>query len=325
MGISLPRGIYQTLAWHFSLPTACFKGRINRIEAEVQFETLAYGVEDSIATLMFDRPDALNAITPAMEREWLEAFDQIDADDAVRAVIVTGRGRAFCAGADISPGGAGFDVVRRAEERGTEEIAPGDVPRDGGGMMALRIFRCRKPVIGAINGAAVGAGSTVPLAMDARLGSETAKFAMVFARRGMSPDAASSWFLPRLVGIDRALEWMISGRFFDAQEALEAGYLRSIHAAEELLPAARQVAQDLVEQSAPVSVAITRQLLWRMLGAAHPMDAHRVESRAILSRATAEDATEGVEAFLEKRTPNFPSTVSHDMPDGFPWLAEPEF
>src|ERR1700760_3960213 len=175
------------------------------------FATLRCELDKSVATVTFNRPDALNAISPLMEREFLEAFDVVDGSDEVRAVVVTGRGRAFCAGADLSPGGAGFDVIRRARERGTEPIADGDVPRDGGGMMALRIFRCLKPVIGAINGPAVGAGATVPLAMDTRLGSERAKFAMVFARRGMSPDACASWFLPRLVGISQALEWMGRG------------------------------------------------------------------------------------------------------------------
>jgi enoyl-CoA hydratase/carnithine racemase len=292
----------------------------------VDFDTLDLCVgADGIATLTLDRPDVLNAISPLMEREFLRAFDAIDADDATRAVVVTGRGRAFCAGADLSAGDAGFDVVRRARERDTEELGPGGVPRDGGGMMALRIFACHKPVVGAINGAAVGAGATVPLAMDVRLGSERAKFGMVFARRGMSPDAASSWFLPRVVGISRALEWMISGQIFDATEALEAGYLRSVHSAEELLPAAYEMARRLVAESAPVSVAVTRQLLWRMLGAQHPMEAHRLESRAILSRSLADDAAEGVAAFLEKRAAQFPLTVSRDMPGGFPWEPEPDF
>jgi enoyl-CoA hydratase/carnithine racemase len=260
-----------------------------------------------------------------MEREFVEAFDVVDRTDEVRAVVVTGRGRAFCAGADLSPEGAGFDVIRRAQERGTEEVGPGGVPRDGGGMMALRIFSCLKPVIGAINGAAVGAGATVPLAMDIRLGSERAKFAMVFARRGMSPDACASWFLPRLVGISRAIEWMVGGRFFDAAEALDAGYLRSVHPPEELLPAAYELANELVKDSAPVSVAITRQFLWRMLGGAHPMEAHRIESRAILSRSLAADSDEGVDAFLEKRDARFPLAVSRDLPDGFPWTIDPEF
>lgn len=289
------------------------------------FETLELAVDDTIATLTLDRPDVLNAISPLMEREFLEAFDRIDEDDAVRAVVVTGRGRAFCAGADLSVGDAGFDVVRRARERDTEPLGADGVPRDGGGMMALRIFACRKPVVGAINGAAVGAGATVPLAMDIRLGSERAKFGMVFARRGMSPDAASSWFLPRVVGISRALDWLISGRMFGADEALEAGYLRSVHAPDELLPAAYETARALVTDSAPVSVAVTRQLLWRMLGADHPMQAHRLESRAILSRSVAADSAEGVAAFLEKRQARFPLAVSHDMPEGFPWSTDPGY
>jgi enoyl-CoA hydratase/carnithine racemase len=291
----------------------------------VAFETLELAVDDTIATLTLDRPDVLNAISPLMEREFLEAFDRIDEDDAVRAVVVTGRGRAFCAGADLSVGDAGFDVVRRARERDTEPLGADGVPRDGGGMMALRIFACRKPVVGAINGAAVGAGATVPLAMDIRLGSERAKFGMVFARRGMSPDAASSWFLPRVVGISRALDWLISGRMFGADEALEAGYLRSVHAPDELLSAAYETARALVSDSAPVSVAVTRQLLWRMLGADHPMQAHRLESRAILSRSVAADSAEGVAAFLEKRQARFPLAVSHDMPEGFPWSTEPGY
>jgi enoyl-CoA hydratase/carnithine racemase len=294
-------------------------------EVLAEFQTLSLTVDDSVATLTLNRPDSLNAIDPLMEREWLEAFDVIDGADAARAVVVTGAGRAFCAGADLSEGDAGFDVIRRAQERGTEELGPGDVPRDGGGMMALRIFACRKPVIGAINGAAVGAGSTIPLAMDIRLGSERAKFAMVFARRGMSPDAGATWFLPRVVGISRALEWMMSGRFFDANEALEAGYLRSVHPPDALLPAAHELARGLVAESAPVSVAITRELLWRMLGAAHPMEAHRLESQAILSRAGAADVGEGVASFLEKRPPVFPLKVSEDMPEGFPWLSDPDF
>jgi enoyl-CoA hydratase/carnithine racemase len=291
----------------------------------VAFETLDLAVDDMIATLTLDRPDALNAISPLMEREFLQALDEIDRDDGVRAVVITGRGRAFCAGADLSANDAGFDVLRRARERGTEPLGPDGVPRDGGGMMALRIFACRKPVVGAINGAAVGAGATIPLAMDVRLGSERARLGMVFARRGMSPDAASSWFLPRIVGVSHALDWLISGRIIDAHEALAAGYLRSVHPPGELLPAAYETARQLVAESAPVSVAVTRALVWRMLGAEHPMEAHRLESRAILSRSLADDATEGVASFLEKRPARFPGRVSRDLPEGFPWLDEPAF
>ncbi len=289
-----------------------------------RFETLSLSTEDGVATLTLERPDSLNAVNPRMEREWLEAFDAVDGDDKIRAVVVTGRGRAFCAGADLSSGEAGFDVIRRARERGTETVEDNQVPRDGGGMMALRVYRCLKPVIGAINGAAVGAGATVPLAMDFRLGSESARFAMVFARRGMSPDACSTWFLPRVVGISRALDWLISGRFFDAREALAAGYLHGLHAPEELLPAAQRTARELVSQSAPVSVAITRRLVWRMIGAENPMEAHRLESELILARSRAADADEGVAAFLQKREARFPGRVSADLPD-LPWASEPPF
>jgi enoyl-CoA hydratase/carnithine racemase len=291
----------------------------------VSFTTISYEVEDSIATLTLDRPDKLNAVDPTMERELLEVFDVVDADDDVRAVVVTGRGRAFCAGADLSSAGAGFDVVRRAQERGTEDVQPGDVPRDGGGMVNLRIFRCLKPVIAAINGAGVGFGATLPLPMDIRLAAEGAKFGFVFSRRGMCLDGAASWFLPRIVGMSRALDWAISGRIFGADEALEAGLIRSIHPPDELLGAARALARELTEHSAPVSVALNRQLLWQMSGASHPMEAHRMESIYILHRAPSADAAEGAASFLEKRAAQFPLKVSTDMPAAFPWQDEPGF
>ena len=291
----------------------------------MSFTTISYEVEDSIATLTLDRPDKLNAVDPAMERELLEVFDVIDADDAVRAVVVTGRGRAFCAGADLSSAGAGFDVVRRAQERGTEDVQPGDVPRDGGGMVNLRIFRCLKPVIAAINGAGVGFGATLPLPMDIRLATEGAKFGFVFSRRGMCLDGAASWFLPRIVGMSRALEWAMSGRIFGADEALAAGLIRSIHPPDELLPAAYALARELTEHSAPVSVALNRQLLWQMGVASHPMEAHRMESIYILHRAPSADAAEGAASFLEKRPAEFPLKVSTDLPPAFPWQDEPGF
>jgi len=291
----------------------------------VSFATISYEVEDSIATLTLDRPDKLNAVDPTMERELLEVFDVIDADDAVRAVVVTGRGRAFCAGADLSSASAGFDVVRRAQERGTEDVQPGDVPRDGGGMVNLRIFRCLKPVIAAINGAGVGFGATLPLPMDIRLAAEGAKFGFVFSRRGMCLDGAASWFLPRIVGMSRALEWAMSGRIFGADEALEAGLIRSIHPPDELLGAAYALARELTKHSAPVSVALNRQLLWQMGGAAHPMEAHRMESIYILHRAPSADAAEGAASFLEKRPAQFPLKVSTDLPAAFPWQDEPGF
>jgi len=292
----------------------------------VSFTTISLETDDDgIATLWLDRPDKLNAVDPTMERELLAVFDVIDSDDDIRAVVVTGRGRAFCAGADLSSAGAGFDVVRRAQERGTEDVQPGDVPRDGGGMVSLRIFASLKPVVAAINGAGVGFGATLPLPMDVRLAAEGAKFGFVFSRRGMCLDGAASWLLPRVVGISRALEWTMSGRIFGADEALEAGLVRSLHPPDELLPAAYAIARQMTEQSAPVSVALNRQLLWQMAGAPHPMDAHRMESIYILHRAPSADAAEGAQSFLEKRPAQFPLKVSSDMPAAFPWRAEPSF
>jgi enoyl-CoA hydratase/carnithine racemase len=289
------------------------------------FETISYDVDGAIATITLDRPDKLNALDPTMERELVEVWDLVDDDDAVRAVVVTGRGRAFCAGADLSDAGAGFDVVRRAQMRGTEEVRPGDIPRDSGGMICLRVFRCLKPVVAAINGAGVGFGATFPLPMDVRLASETARFGFVFSRRGMCMDGAASWFLPRAVGMSKALEWALSGRIFDAQEALDAGLVRSLHAPDDLLPAAYEVAAQLIEGTAPVSVAINRQLIWQMAAAPHPMDAHRQESIYIAQRGGSADAGEGAQSFLEKRPPDFSQTVTGDMPADFPWQDEPAF
>jgi enoyl-CoA hydratase/carnithine racemase len=280
---------------------------------------IVYDVVDHVATITLNRPAQLNAFTNTMMRELIDAFDRVDADDEVRAVIVTGSGRGFCAGADLSGGGATFS------RGGSDEQTDAGVPRDGGGMVSLRIFDCTKPVIGAINGPAVGVGITMTLAMDLRLASESARFGFVFARRGIVPEACSSWFLPRLVGISQALEWCYSGRVFPASEALAGGLVRSVHAPDDLLPAARAIAADIVEHAAPVSVALTRQMLWRMLGAAHPMEAHRVDSRGILERGRSGDAREGVESFLEKRPPRFPVKVSAGLPDIFPSYENPKF
>jgi enoyl-CoA hydratase/carnithine racemase len=288
------------------------------------FTTIGYEVARSVATITLDRPERLNALNSAMERELLEVWDRVDADDDVRAVVVTGRGRAFCAGFDLAEGD-GFDVRERARLRGTEELRPGDIPRDSGGLIALRMFRCLKPVIGAINGAGVGFGATFPLPMDVRLASVTARFGYVFSRRGMCLDAASSWFLPRIVGMSRALEWSMSGRIFDADEALEAGLVSALHDPGELLDAAYDVVARIVARSAPVSVALNRQLLWQMAGAAHPMDAHRQESIYIAERGPSADAREGAQSFLEKRAPAFPLRVSSDLPAATPWRAEPPF
>ena len=287
-------------------------------------QTLLYSVDDAVATITLNRPEKMNAFTAQMRDDLVAAFDETDADDAVRAVIITGAGRAFCAGADLSSGGKTFDYAARADAA-REAYKVGDVYRDGGGIVTLRIFNSLKPVIGAINGAAVGIGMTMQLPMDIRLASTDARFGFVFARRGITPEAASSWFLPRLVGMQTALEWCFTGRVFAAQEALDKGLVRSLHAPLDLLPAARALAREIADNTAPVSIALTRQMLWRMAGAEHPMLAHRIDSRAIQARGQSADAREGVSSFLDKRAPVYPNTVSGDMPDFFPWWDEPAF
>ena len=287
-------------------------------------QTLRYDLADGIATITLHRPDKLNAFTPRMRDELVATFDATDANDAVRAVIVTGAGRAFCAGADLSSGGQTFDFAAR-QDAAREELRVGDLYRDGGGLVTLRIFRSLKPVIGAINGAAVGIGVTMQLAMDIRLASTDARFGFVFARRGIVPEAASSWFLSRLVGMPTALEWCFTGRVFAAQEALDRGLVRSLHAPQDLLPAARALAREIADNTAPVSVALTRQMLWRMAGADHPMEAHKVDSRGIYAMGASPDVVEGVNAFLEKRAPRFAMKPSSDMPDFYPWWEERPF
>lgn len=294
----------------------------------MQFETIRLEVDDGIATITLDRPDRLNAFTPAMQNELIMAFDETDADDAVRAVIVTGAGRAFCAGADLGDGASTFDYSTVADS----PIRPdGSIDysresgRDGGGMVSLRIFRSLKPVIAAINGPAVGVGATMTLPMDVRLIASGARMGFVFARRGIVSEACSSYFLPRVVGISQAAEWCYSGRVFSAEEALAGGLVKSIVAPEALIATARALAGEFASGTAPVSVALMRQMLWRGLGYEHPMQAHRVESRGILSRGTSADVTEGVESFLAKRPPAFPNKVSADMPDYYPWWTEPVY
>ena len=297
------------------------------------FETILIDITEGIFTLTLNRPTQMNAFTPQMTAEMIAAFDLADADDAVRAVIVTGAGKAFCAGADLGAGGATFDYAKRPDklEQGSPVLADGSVDynhpgvRDNGGKLSLRLFACKKPVIGAINGAAVGIGATMQLPMDFRLASEAARFGFVFARRGIVPEAASSWFLPRLVGIGQALEWCYSGRVFGADEALKGGLVRSVHAPDDLLPAARALAHELTGESAPVSVALTRNMMWRMMGAAHPMDAHRLDSRLIWSRGASADAAEGVASFLEKRAAVYPDKPSADLPHFGPWMDDPEW
>jgi len=285
----------------------------------VDFQEILYSVDGPVATITLNRPDKMNAFTNRMLKEMIAAFDASDADDDVRAVIVTGAGRAFCAGADLSGGGETF------AKGGSDVAAKSGVVRDGGGLVALRIFESKKPVIGAINGAAVGVGVTMTLPMDIRLASDRAKFGFVFAKRGIVPEAASSWFLPRLVGISQAAEWCYTGRIIGAEEALRGRLVRSVHAGDELMNVAREIALEIANGTAPVSVALTRQMLWRMLGADHPMEAHRVDSRAINSRGASADASEGVMSFLEKRPADFPVKVSDGLPDVFPDWQDPQF
>ena len=285
----------------------------------MEYTQILYEVVDRVATITLHRPDQLNVFTTRMMRELIDAFDQIDADDGVRAVIVTGAGRGFCAGADLSSGGATFS------KGGSDEQTAVGVPRDGGGMVSLRVFECVKPVIAAINGPAVGVGITMTLPMDIRMVSRSAKIGFVFARRGIVPEACSSWFLPRLVGISQAMEWCCAGRVFGADEALAGGLVRSIHEPEDLLPAARAIAAEIADNAAPVSVALTRKMLWTMLTADHPMEAHRVDSRAILERGRSADANEGVESFLAKREPVFTDRVSAGLPDVFPGASTRKF
>jgi enoyl-CoA hydratase/carnithine racemase len=306
----------------------------NREDDMADYETIKVDISEGILTLTMNRPDRMNAFTETMMKEMISVFDLADADDSVRAVIVTGAGeKAFCAGADLGAGGATFDYAKRSDRGDNSSAVRGDGSidlshegaRDGGGRLTLRIFNCRKPVIGAINGAAVGIGVTMQLPMDFRMASSTARFGFVFARRGIVPEAASSWFLPRLVGISQALEWCYSGKVFDAEEALRGRLVRSVHAPEDLLPAARAFAKELTAESAPVSIALTRQMMWRMLGAPHPMEAHRLDSRAIWSRGAAGDAKEGVSSFLEKRPAAYPDKVSEHMPHFSPWMDEPKY
>ncbi len=282
--------------------------------------TVATDFADGILTVTLDRPDRLNAFTPEMQHDLIAAFDQADEDRSVRCVVVTGRGRGFCAGADLAGGGDTFAV--RSSNGGGE---PDGRRRDGGGMVSLRIFACTKPVIAAINGPAVGVGVTMTLPMDIRLAAESARFGFVFARRGLVPEAASSWFLPRVVGISRATEWCYTGRVFGADEALAAGLVRSVHPDGELLDAAYALAGEIAASTSPVSVTLTRQMLWHMLGEPHPMAAHRIDSAAIETLGQGPDAREGVTSFLEKRRPAFPSKVPDDLPDFTPWWEEPEF
>jgi enoyl-CoA hydratase/carnithine racemase len=280
------------------------------------YEDIRYDVRDAVLTITLHRPDRLNAFTTRMMHELIDAFDQADADDAVRAIIVTGAGRAFCAGADLGGGGDTFNY------RGEEPI---DQHRDGGGRVTLRIFESRKPVIAAINGPAVGVGATMTLPMDVRIAARGARMGFVFARRGIVPEACSSWFLPRLVGISRAMEWVATGRVFPAEEALAGGLVTHLVDPDALLDTARRLAREIADNTSAVSVALARQLLWRMLGADHPMEAHKVDSKCIFWAGQQADAREGVTAFLEKRPARFTLSPSRDMPPFYPWWPERKF
>ena len=290
------------------------------------YETIKYEVAEHILTITLNRPDKLNAFNATMMTELIDAFDKADADDDVRAIIVTGAGRGFCAGADLSSGADTFD--RDARRGPVKRLADGKVDysdpnvRDGGGQVTLRIFKCLKPVIGAINGAAVGIGVTMQLPMDIRIASVDARFGFVFSQRGIVPEAASSWFLPRIVGISQALEWCYSGRVFPADEALAGRLVSKVVPADELMTTSRALARSFINKTAPVSVALIRQMMWRMLGADDPMEAHKVDSRGIYARGRSDDVKEGVMSFLEKRPAQFKNKVSSDMPDYFPWWDE---
>jgi enoyl-CoA hydratase/carnithine racemase len=292
------------------------------------YETILYSVEDGVATVTLNRPDVFNAMNLQMTDELIAVFDEIDRDDDVRAAIVTGAGRGFCGGADLSKGASIFDKNSRADspmrEDGTFDYSK-ESARDGGGRLALRIFQSLKPIIAAVNGPAVGVGASMILPMDIRLASETAKVGFVYARRGIVFECCSSYFLPRIVGISRTLEWAFSGRVMPAEELKAGGLFRDVLAPDQLLPAAHAIAREIAEFTSPVSVALMRQMAWRGLSMEHPMEAHRIESRGICTRGKSADAKEGVASFLEKRPPHFPGKVSRDMPDYFPWWEEPKY
>ena len=298
------------------------------------FRLIRYEVEDGVCTVTLDRPDRLNAVTTPMLDELREAWDLADADDAVRAVIVTGAGRAFCAGADLGSGGATFDygsrasaggapAPRRPAARNTSRRASAEEHRDGGGRVTLRIFDMKKPVIAAINGPAVGFGITLTLPMDIRIASTAARMGFVFARRGVVPEACSTWFLPRLVGISQAAEWVYTGRVFSAEEALAGGLVSRVVTPDALLPTARELAREIAANTSAVSVTLARQMMWKLLGADHPREAHRLDSMAMFWTGRSADAREGIAAFLEKRAARFPLRPSADLPPFYPWWSTP--
>ncbi|MBT3624506.1 MAG: crotonase/enoyl-CoA hydratase family protein [Gammaproteobacteria bacterium] len=281
----------------------------------MDYEAIIYEVQDNILTITLNRPERLNAFNGQMSSEVHNALDRADADDNVKAIIFTGAGRGFCAGADLSSGSETFDY--ESDGRG---IHP-----DGGGVLTLRLFECLKPVISACNGPAVGVGATMQCAMDIRMASDKARYGFVFSKRGIVPEACSSWFLPRCVGINTALEWAYSGRIFDAREALEKRFVRSVHKENDLMPAARDLAHEFAEQTSSISITMIRHMMWKMLGADHPMEAHKIDSRGVYFTGKSEDAHEGVQSFLEKRPAEFSGKVSTDMPEFFPWWEQRKF
>jgi enoyl-CoA hydratase/carnithine racemase len=282
----------------------------------MSYEEIRYAVENRVATITLDRPERMNAFTAKMCGELVRALGAADDDDEVRVVVLTGAGRAFCAGADLGSGGDTFD----SKAQGHQDSI--DTHRDGGGLVSLKVYSLKKPVLAAINGHAVGVGITMTLPMDIRIAAAGAKMGFVFARRGIVPEAASSWFLPRLVGMERAAEWVYTGRLFDAEEAHAAGLVSRVVPAEQVLPAALGLAREIAENTSAVSVALARQLMWRMLGAASPLEAHRVDSKSIFWMGRSPDAYEGVSAFLEKRPARFTMRPSTDMPPFYPWWKE---
>lgn len=297
----------------------------------MNFESILYSVEHRIATITLNKPDKLNAVSDDMVSEIVRALDAADADDDVRVIVFAGSGRLFCAGADLSMGDRTFDYDQQSAGGASPVREDGSIDyshpkvRDGAGFITLRILQCVKPVLAAIHGAAVGVGVTMTLAMDARFASDDTRFGLVFTRRGIVPEGASTWFLQRIVGLKTALDWCLTGRMVAAQEALSAGLVNSLHARDDLLPAVYAYAREIAENTSPVSVALTRQMIWRMAGADHPMAAHRLDSRGVYSRGRSADAREGVASFLEKRKPQFTDTVSGEMPDYYPWWTEPTY
>jgi enoyl-CoA hydratase/carnithine racemase len=280
----------------------------------MKYQCINWEIEDNILTLTLNRPEKLNAFNPQMLDELLSALDNANHQDEVRAIIITGAGKGFCAGADLSGGQESFEKMGAAENH-----------RDGGGILALAMYNCQKPLIAAVNGAAVGVGATMLLPMDIRIGSEDSRFGFVFARRGIVPEACSSWFLPRVVGISKALHWCFSGRIIDAQEALQSDLISEVVPKDELLITAKAIAREIALNTSAVSIALTRQMMWKMLGEKDPMAAHRIDSKSIFALGRSSDAKEGVQSFLEKRNPNFIDKVSADMPKFYPWWDDDSF